>query len=197
MKRMATAVALLMMVAAPAAMAQGPNFGWTISNSTTDPLSNSGAIAPGPSMFAGNLYLWLYCSTNTTGMAAMEADVQELAGQGGAPTGFSPLNGFLNAGNATALLLAVGGCRMGPSLAGSFSVGPDSFVPEVELCLIPSALNNRSITVQCGGQGIDNATIGFTKTMAPACNFLNTTTCVASGTAVEGASWGQIKGLYK
>jgi hypothetical protein len=197
MKRMATAVALLLLIAAPTAMAQGPNFGWTVSNSTTNALSNSGAIAPGPSMFAGNLYLWLYCSDNTTGMAAMECDVQELAGMGGAPTGFTPLNGFLNAGNATALLLAVGGCQPGPILAGSFSVGPDSFVPDVEICLIPSALNNRSITVQCGGQGIQNATIGFKKTAAPSCNFLDTVQCLMTGTPVEGASWGQIKGLYR
>ena len=66
--------------------------------------SNTGPIGAGPSMFAGNLYLWLFCDGTGLGMAAMEADVVETRG-GGAPTGFGVLNGFLNAGTATALLI--------------------------------------------------------------------------------------------
>jgi hypothetical protein len=180
-----------MLFVVPAAMAQG-TFGWTVSNSTSDPHSNTGPIGAGPSMFAGNLYLWLYCqNTVAAGMAAMEADVVELAG-GGLPTGFSPMNGFLNAGTATALLLAVGGCPSGPVLAGSFSVGPDAFLPDIEICLVPSALNNRSITVACGGTGYQNDAVGFKKTGPASC-----VQPLCQPVSVESSTWGQIKGLYR
>jgi hypothetical protein len=191
---MATVAALLILTAAPTAVAQ-PFFGWTISNSTTNALSNSGAIAPGPSMFAGNLYLWYYCNVGKA-VAAAEFDIVENAG-GGLPTGLNTMNGFLNAGSATAPLLAVGGCPTGPILAGVFSVGPDAFVPDIELCIVNSALNNRSITVTCAPQeGVPNGSIGFHKTGAPSCALLNTTTCEPL-VSVEANSWGQIKGLYR
>jgi hypothetical protein len=192
MKRIATVVALLTLIAAPAAMAQ-TSFGWTISNSTVDPLSNSGPIAPGAGMFSGNLYLWYFC--NVAGnIAAAEFDIAESAG-GGAPTGFNGMNGFLNAGNATALLLAVGGCPSGPVLAGAFTVGPDQFIADIELCMVNSAANNRNITVTCPPQqGIPNFTIGFRKSTAPSCISLTPATCT---TGVDANSWGQIKGLYR
>ena len=192
MKRFMTILVVAMLAVVPAAMAQ--NFGWTVSNSTTDPLSNTGPIGAGPSMFAGNLYLWLFCDGTGFGMAAMEADVVELRG-GGAPTGFGVLNGFLNAGTATALLLAVGGCPTGPVLAGAFSVGPDAFLPDIEICLVPSAANNRSITVACGGSGFNNNVIGFAKTSAASC--VDGDSSTLCGVSVESSTWGQIKGLYR
>jgi len=189
MKRFMTILVVAMLAVAPAAMAQ--TFGWTVSNSSTDHTSNTGPIGAGPSMFAGNLYLWLVCDgTGTAGMAAAEMDVVELRGAG-APTGFGPLNGFLNAGTATALLLAVGGCPMGPVLAGVFSVGPDAFLPDIEICLVPSAANNRSIVVACGGVGYNNDVVGFAKTSPASCV---QPLCQVS---VEESSWGSIKGLYK
>jgi len=190
MKRFLTVVLVASLIAVPAVMAQ--TFGWTVSNSTTDPFSNSGPIAPGPSMFAGNLYLWLVCDwTGLNGMAAAEMDVVELRG-GGAPTGFTPMNGFLNAGTATALLVAVGGCPIGPVLAGSFSVGPDAFLPDIEICLVNSALNNRNITVACGGTGFNNESNGFAKTSQASCY-----AGACSGVSVEDSSWGQVKALFR
>jgi hypothetical protein len=188
MKRLLTILTVAVLVAAPAAMAQ--SFGWTVSNSTTDPYSNTGSIAPGPSMFAGNLYLWLTCDWAGGGMAAAEMDVAELRG-GGLPTGFTPMNGFLNAGNPTALLLAVGGCPTGPVLAGVFTVGPDQFIADIEICLVPSAANNRNITVACGGVGYNNISNGFAKTSQASC-YDN----ACEGISVESSSWGRIKNLY-
>jgi hypothetical protein len=180
-----------MLAVAPAAMAQ--SFGWTVSNSTTNALQNTGAIAPGNGPFSGNLYLWLWCNgSGATGMAAAEMDVVELTGTPGAGvTGFTGLNGVLNAGSPTALLLAVGGCPAGPMLAGAFAVGPDAFIPDIEICLVPSAANNRNITVACGGVGYNNDVAGFKKTAVASCTF---PLCPVS---VESSTWGQIKGLYK
>jgi hypothetical protein len=124
-------------------------------------------------------------------MAAMEADVVELAGAG-APTGFGPMNGFLNAGTATALLLAVGGCPSGPVLAGAFSVGPDAFLPDIEICLVPSAANARNITVACGGVGYQNDVQGFKKLGPASCS-----QALCQPVSVESSTWGQIKGLYR
>lgn len=194
MKRMATAVALVVLLTAPAAMARGPWFGWTISNSTTNPLSNTGPIGAGPSSFAGNLYLWMYCSNNTTGMAAFECDIATTPSNL-APTGFTGLNTVLNAGGPTNLLLAVGGCKMGPFLAGVFSVGPDALIPDIGVCIVKSAANNRAIVVECGQTPIQIVSIGFQKSGPAACADLNIADCTP--TAVERTSWGQIKGLYK
>lgn len=190
MKRFLTILMTAVLLAVPAAQAQ--SFHWTISNSTTDPFSNSGPIAPGPSMFAGNLYLWLSCQiVHGFGMAWAEMDVAELRG-GGAPTGFTPMNGFLNAGTPTALLLTVGSCPQGPVLAGVFAVGPDGSVPDIELCLVPSARNNWSITVDCDGVGYFNGSQGFAKTGGGTC--LDET---CRPLPVEGRSWGRVKSLFR
>jgi hypothetical protein len=142
-------------------------------------------------MFAGNLYLWLDCNVSgTLGMAAAEMDVVELRGAG-APISFGPLNGFLNAGSATALLLAVGGCPSGPILAGAFTVGPDQFVPDIEICLVPSAANNRNITVACGGIGFNNDVVGFAKTGGVSCY----QPCLVD--VVVDESGGRVKSLFR
>ena len=93
---------------------QPDRFGWTISGSQTSPYENT-AAAPGGT---GQLYLWYVCGSHPQGLASSEFDV------GGtiAVHSFTPLNGFLNAGDATHLLLAIGGCPMGPILAGTFQV---------------------------------------------------------------------------
>jgi hypothetical protein len=97
-----------------------PRYGWTISASSTDPHQNIGTLEGD----FGVLYLWFACST-VEGVAAAAFDLvgplQVLA--------FNPQNGFLNAGTATSLMLAVGGCPRGPLLAGEIIVRrapPDS-----------------------------------------------------------------------
>ncbi len=100
-------------------------FGWTISASSTDPHKNTavgydGVSAPDGESFPNGiteLYLWYYCGEGiamTYGLAAAEFDLG-----GTIPVlGFTPLNGFLNAGGATQLQLSVGGCPLGPVVAG-------------------------------------------------------------------------------
>lgn len=189
MRRFLTIVVLASVVTVPVAAAQ--RLGWTISNSTTDERSNSGPIAPGPTQFAGNLYLWLACAF-PGGMATAEFDVVELTGVG-PPVGFTPMNGFLNAGTPSALLLAVGGCPTGPVLVGSFSVPADNLVPDIELCIVPSAANNRNETVTCVPETVPNESIGFKKAGVPGC--ANFQLCAVFST--ERSSWSRVKGLYR
>ncbi len=90
-------------------------FEFSLSGSATDPHANrapaTGGVRP--------LYLWLTCAGN--GLSAMEAGMT-----GTMPVlGFEPLNGVLNAGTATDLLLAVPDCPRGDDvdlLLGVFHV---------------------------------------------------------------------------
>jgi hypothetical protein len=88
--------------------------GWAISASTTDPFDNTGPINE-----SASLYLWFACDNVGRGIAVVEFD---LAATNMEVTGFTPMNGFLNAGTATELLLAVGGCPMPLTLAGRIDV---------------------------------------------------------------------------
>lgn len=201
MKRFLTILALATLVLVPAAMAQG-TFGWSVSNSSVSANSNTGAIAPDPANpFAGLLYLWLNCSTDASGMSASEFDLDEPTGgvAAGSISSIGMLNGFLNAGPAPAnahaeLLIAVGGCPNVATLAAQIGMGPDAFVPAVDVCIVNSNANNRSITIDCAtGSGNVNDFRGFSKGGVP---------CESGATlcppvSVEAQTWGSIKGLYR
>ncbi|MCA9751267.1 MAG: hypothetical protein KC591_03685 [Gemmatimonadetes bacterium] len=91
-------------------------YGWSISASSTSPYANSGPLLPGLS----SLYLWLDCTTVDGWAAAefrLESDNSNLL-----ILSFVPLNGVLNAGTGTDILMAVGGCPESPFLAGSLLV---------------------------------------------------------------------------
>jgi hypothetical protein len=95
------------------------SFGWSISASSTDAYDNHIAF-PGGGVFT--YYLWLLCAPEGSGgMAAAEFGLASPGG-GGIILGFTPLNGFFNAGSATNLLLTVGGCPSGPVVAGEILV---------------------------------------------------------------------------
>ncbi|MEZ5066617.1 MAG: hypothetical protein R3B81_17945 [bacterium] len=106
------------------------DYGWSISSSSTDPFLHSGPLVPGLS----NLYLWFECTINSgfDGWAAaefrLESDNSNLL-----ILSFVPMNGVLNAGTGTEVLMAVGGCPQAPFLAGSLLVlytGPVSVESE-------------------------------------------------------------------
>lgn len=160
------------------------DYGWSISGSSTDPEINSGSIAPGAPQ---NTYLWLNCSP-VDGISAVEADVVV---NGMLFLSFVPLNGVLNAGSASALLLAVGGCPTAPFLAGSISVL--NFGSGGDVCLVDSAANGLNASVNCdvvNPQLFDNAIAGFS-TAGAGCMTLDCTT------SVESTSWSDVKGLYR
>lgn len=90
-------------------------YGWSISRSSTDPLDTVGPVAVG----AVPLYLWMFCSEGD-GVSAVE-----FALQGSASVlllGVTPMNGWLNAGSGSQILMAVGGCPTGPVLAATVLV---------------------------------------------------------------------------
>ena len=160
------------------------DYGWSISGSSTDPEINSGSVAPG---LPANLYLWLNCSP-VDGISAVEADVQV---NGLLFLSFVPLNGVLNAGASTALLLAVGGCPTAPFLAGSLSVL--NLGAGGDICLVPSAANGTNGSVNCDSVNpllFDNAIAGFS-TSGAGCVSMDCTT------SVESTSWSEVKGLYR
>ena len=94
-----------------AAPGTGSPFGFTLSRSAADPYDNFGPLAGTPA----TLYLWYPCALR--GLAAAEFSVT-----GGLRVlSFTPMNGFLNAGTSTDLLL-VSPCVWAPVVAGRFLV---------------------------------------------------------------------------
>jgi len=188
MKILRTVAALAILLVPSAAPAQN-YYGWTISNSTTDPFSNSGSIAPGPSMFAGNLYLWFACNTGDGALGA-EFAVEERRGAG-LPSGFSPRFPIFDPPPLPDVVVLFP-CTTAPILMGAFAVGPDAFVPDIELCIVPSS-NNRNVTVDCSGALWPNTTVGFAKTGGLTC----ADELCQMPVSTDETSWGRVKGLYR
>jgi hypothetical protein len=185
MKRSLTILAALaILVTASSAFGQA-QFGWTISGSSANPDANTGAATN----TVATLYLWLQCGTGQ-GMASAEFDL----GTGGSMSvlAFTALNGFLNAGGATNLLLAVGGCPNGPVVAGSVLVLD---LPG-DVCIVPAAANGNNVTVECGTLAlIANDYRGYANLGPPCDSTPSVTLCDIY--AVEDDSWGSIKSLYR
>jgi hypothetical protein len=114
---------------------QGVGYGWTISASSTDPYVNSQAA---PSSGVLTLYLWLVCSE---GLAAAEFGLQGTL----TVLATSSMNGFLNAGTPTNLLLATP-CRSAPIVAASILVLDSGTGGTV--CLGPST-GGKNSSVDC------------------------------------------------
>jgi DNA-binding beta-propeller fold protein YncE len=137
-----------------------PHFDFSISASDVDPFANAAAPAQGDR----SLYLWGTCLTN--GLAALE-----LGTSGTLPVSdFTPLNGCLNAGSATSLLLAVPACPIGPAahvLLGRWTVNDVGGT----LCAGPSD-GNRIVAVECGSQALgdfDPGVRGFSSDASDPC----------------------------
>ncbi|MFN8176383.1 MAG: hypothetical protein U0167_00490 [bacterium] len=177
---------LVLALLVPAAPALANYYGWMISASQTQFDSHTGGI---PSGGLAHLYLWYACNV-PDGMSAADLGLQAT---GVVFAGFSPLNGFLNAGSGTNLLLAVGGCPNGPIAAGDITVfyfgGPAS------LCIVNS-INNIRVTVDCTSptpSAWDIRATGWDALVRPSCDEL---ACVI-GTASAPRDWGAIKSLYR
>jgi hypothetical protein len=199
MKLFATIIATLsvmLMLVPSSASAADFQYGWTISNSNASPFSNSGAPQGGGLL---TLYLWLECVTKD-GVASAEFDLAV-----GAPNNilaFTAMNGFLNAGGATNLLLAATGCPGDgdpavPIVAGSILALDFGG----EYCIVNSATNNRNVSVDCSQtdpQTHPNKTTGYSSLGGPpACDDRDINDMLCVPTSVDASSWGQVKGLYR
>jgi hypothetical protein len=156
-------------------------YAWTASHSSVDPLVNTGS----PNGSLDTLFLWFYCSPE--GMAAAEIDL--VSTPPGQVVAFNVMNGYLNAGNATHLLLAVGGCPNAPVVAGSILFL--HFAP-VAICL-----GGANVTVDCSQdpQAWPHDCKGYADLGLPPC--LSDTPDLCFELSVEKSSWGTIKGLYR
>jgi hypothetical protein len=113
-------------------------FELSISASATDPFVNVAA----PSGGLRELHLWLTCAEE--GLSAMQGETQGSL----VPLAFTPADGVYNLGGANELLLAVGGCPAGESLAvrlGAWLVQDDGGT----LCLDASSIETPFIAVEC------------------------------------------------
>lgn len=149
---------------ASAAAATEHQYGWTISESSTDPLDNSGFFTPG----LQTLYLWYYCST-VEGMTQAEFDLVPSGTLGADVLSTVAMNGFLNAGTATSLLLAVGGCPTGPVVAAAILV---LWSAPTEICLAPSSSSGNNGTEDCQTNPVlhPNSWVGYSNTGSPPCS---------------------------
>jgi hypothetical protein len=92
-----------------------------------------------------SVYLWYTCAA-VTGMTVAEFAVHTDGAL--SVLDFTPMNGFLNAGTATELLLSVGGCPGGPILAGVFTM-LDPTGAGGSACFAGSAAHDLNVTIDC------------------------------------------------
>jgi len=154
---------------------------WRISKSSTDPYVNFG----NPNGSLDTLFLWFRCAPE--GMSAAEMTL-EIIPQGQV-FAFNVMNGYLNAGDATNLLLAVGGCPEGPIVAGSILFFHNQ---SLSVCL-----TGANVTVDCSlnPQAWPHDFHGYHDFGEPSC--VNESEAICDPFSVESQSWGSIKGLYR
>lgn len=182
---------------APAGAADPAGWGlgcydWRLSFSATDPWQGWGTPAAG----VHEVYLWLTASWSADGMTAAEMVVRSSPGLDF--VGFEPRNGFLNAGTGSHLLLAVGGCPMGPVVAG-------------KVTLYASDASGGSVcTEHPGGPGIpiDTVDCNVVEPRAWPSGYSGCTTVPGAypcelmffcfgGVPVDRTTWGDLKSMYR
>jgi hypothetical protein len=122
-------------------------------------------------------------------MAAAEID--PVISAGNTIAAFNVANGYLNAGTATHLLLAVGGCPAAPVRAGEWLILKAT---PVDLC--PGGAN---VTVDCSPdpQAWPNDFIGYSELGTPCEDPRPGEICLEDPFSVEQTSWGRVKQLYR
>jgi hypothetical protein len=193
MKRLLTIVVALSCLALPLdAFATGGEYGFVISASAASPDVNTVPFAAGVQTY----FLWLKCCNLPAGFPqGISAAEFGLVSTNAANLvlGFTPTGSWLNAGGASNLLLAVGGCPCGPTVAGSILIlanAPGS------LCIGPSSTNTKA-GVDCSPDPqlwpIEWRGLDFGGGIA----CVEGTLCEKPPLAVEEASWGGVKALYR
>ncbi|MEZ5066868.1 MAG: hypothetical protein R3B81_19310 [bacterium] len=188
MKKLLTVAALALLV--PTMASAGANtYGWSVSGSSSTPDNNIGAPSGTPGLVT--LYCWMECTSNG-GWSAAEFDVAATGAL--SVVGFTPMNGVLNAGTATALLIAVGGCPEGQFLAGSWSIFDTGTGGTI--CTVDSAQNGWHVSVDCDPVNPTthtNSRVGFTSDGSALCEN-QASPCIVP---VEETSWSTVKALYR
>jgi hypothetical protein len=140
-----------------------------------------------------NLYWWFYCTNTVEGLAAAEFDM--CSDIGSVPLAFTPFDPWLNAGGVASLLIAVGGCPLGPQPVGTF-LFLDAVGTGIQTYPCPSAANGLNVSVNCIELQVhDNDYIGYASDGSLAPTNCDYDPCGL--VAVESASWGNVKSLYR
>jgi hypothetical protein len=181
MKLFTTIIFALCLCAGMAASANAAIYEWTLSKSAVDPFINTGLPTGG----IDTLYLWFQCSTE--GMASAEMDLVSIPP--GQVIAFNVANGYLNAGSATHLLLAIGGCPSAPIVAGSALV--------LHFAPLAVCLQGANVTVDCSPDPIawPHDHKSYADLSVPLC--LGDTSTICDPFSVDERSWGSIKSLYR
>ena len=171
---------LLVIATLSAKPANAAVYNWSLSHSSTDPLVNTGL----PNAGTDTLFLWLCLSDE--GMSAAEIDL--VSTPPGQVLAFNVMNGYLNAGNATHLLLAVGGCPNAPIVAGAALI--------LHFAPLAVCLEGANVTVDCSPnpQAWPHGRRSYADAGLPLC-LSDTQAC--TDISVESQSWGTIKSLYR
>jgi hypothetical protein len=185
MRRLLLAALILGVVFSPGHAAG--DFGWTLSESPTEPRSNTGEPVAG----VVDIYLWYYCVVMAGGLASAEFDIVGSL----LPLSFTPMNGFLNAGTPTSLQLSVGGCPYPPLVAGVLQYF-DAAGVGFWTCFGPSSASGWNFSVQCGTMSeIMNGYIGYSSDGSEPCRGPSPYgPCVE---AITADSWASVKSLYR
>jgi hypothetical protein len=162
-------------------------YGWTISSSSVNPYQNTGV----PTGAQGLLYLWYACCRSPLpgGMSAVEFDLESVGIEHLATT---PVNGFLNAGSTTWILMAIGGCACGPRVAAELLVIDNPGT----MAIVPSAVTGTKGVVDCALDPnlLPLDWIGYDSLGGIPC-FKGDVDC--GPIAVEATSWSKIKSFYR
>jgi hypothetical protein len=173
-----------------------PDFGWTISESATDPLDNFGPATTDTL----TLYLWLYCTDSSTGGVSgatlwlnYDPNLEVFP--------FEPQSGVVHSGSLVwELDLSLPDCPPGSFLAGSFKVRPLVGSGYFELCLQGDiAGSGPSTSYGCAAPNVprDNATIGYGAGYVPCIGYADffDHNCFPAVPVIPN-SWGRIKAHY-
>ncbi|MGQ0721570.1 MAG: FlgD immunoglobulin-like domain containing protein [Candidatus Eiseniibacteriota bacterium] len=137
-------------------------YGWSISESNTDPFVNSG------SGFLGSrtVYLWYVCNSSE-GLAGAEFN---LAASGFSFAGFTPTPAFTDGGSGASLRLTSNvSCATGPMLAGAIQLSSLLVIPG-QICIVPNSGSGENVSYDCSfGRHWPNQTIGYSTGGAISC----------------------------
>lgn len=201
MRRATVAVlaAATMLVAAVSAQAGGGgtgNYEWKASFSSTSPDSQVAAAPGTPTPMT--VYLWFVgCNAAPAGagMAVGEFDVKLTSWT---TFGFNPTNGYLNALDATHLLLAVANCPAGPVVAGQWTM----FGTSGKMGFIPSTSAGSANTIDCD-QTVPALSIWPGEMRLVGCGTSDLAASLqdhgngCTADPVSPTTWGSVKALYR
>ncbi|MFN8176931.1 MAG: hypothetical protein U0167_03355 [bacterium] len=142
------------------------------------------------------VYLWFACAA-ADGMSVAEFAVHTEGAL--SVLDFTPMNGFLNAGTATELLLSVGGCPHGQILAGVFTM-LDPTGAGGSACFAGSAAHDLNVTVECTPiepMAYENGYTGVSTDGSAPCSVTAGGYGGCGPLSVEVSTWGSVKTSYR